>query len=197
LKAFVAKLVALGPLGLLLLGIIDSMGVPLPGAGDALLITVCAQQPHQAVWAVLAAIIGSIVGNIILFRLARKGGEKYLDAQLTGPRAQRFRRWFQHYGLLTVFIPALVPIPLPLKAFVLSAGGLGISFTRFIFCIVTARVIRYTALGYLGLQLGQNALSYLNSHKWQLVGIAAAVLVGCVIAVKVADKRTAISARPV
>jgi hypothetical protein len=83
--------------------------------------------PRPLTWSAASAIAGSLLGMMFLFWLARKGGEKYLDKHASGPRAMRFRRWFDRYGLVTVFIPALVPlVPLPMKVFVLSAGALGV-----------------------------------------------------------------------
>ena len=35
-------------------------------------------------------------------------------------------RLFQHYGMLTVFISAISPIPMPMKLFVISSGALGV-----------------------------------------------------------------------
>ncbi len=45
--------------------------------------------------------------------------------------------------LATVFIPALLPIPLPLKIFVITAGVLRTPVRSFVAVIVAARAIRY------------------------------------------------------
>ena len=70
------------------------------------------------------ALAGSLIGCFILFYIARRGGEVYMAKYTSSGRGARFKTWFQHYGLLTIFIPALVPIPMPLKVFVICAGAL-------------------------------------------------------------------------
>ena len=95
------------------------------GGVDALVVLVSALDSSRAYWAAAAAIVGSVAGSLGLFYIARKGGEAYLLRHTTSGRGARLRAWFLEYGLLTVFVPAFVPvIPLPLKIFVLSAGAL-------------------------------------------------------------------------
>jgi membrane protein DedA with SNARE-associated domain len=78
--------------------------------------------------------------------------------------------------LLTVFVPAVVPLlPLPLKIFVISAGALQTPFNRFVAAITTARVIRYFGLAYLSIQLGADAEGFLRRNAWTMIGVAIAV----------------------
>ena len=78
----------------------------------------------------------------------------------------KFQAWFRRYGLLTVFVPAVVPIvPLPLKVFVISAGALPHAFRPFLAVIFAARVIRYFGLAYLALQLGADAKGFLTRNR--------------------------------
>ena len=51
-------------------------------------------------------------------------------------------------------MPAVLPIPLPLKVFVISAGVLRTALARFIAVVVVARTIRYFGLAWLGISLG-------------------------------------------
>ncbi len=89
---------------------------------------------------------------------------------------RRFQEWFRRYGLLTVFVPAVVPfVPLPLKVFVISAGALHTPFRRFVVVIFAARVIRYFGMAWLALQLGADAQGFLTRHGWALAGIALAL----------------------
>ena len=71
-------LVAWGPLGLLVLAIADSAGVPIVGGVDALLITVSIGNPSLAYPSALCAIVGSLIGSCLLFAIARKGGQVFL-----------------------------------------------------------------------------------------------------------------------
>ena len=131
MKSFVAKLVALGPLGLFLLALLDSTGIPLPGGVDALLVVLANQAPATAYWCAALATVGSLIGSMILFSLAHRGGKKYLENATAGPRGKKFRAWFGRYGLVTVFVPSISVIPMPMKAFVACSGVLGVKRSHF------------------------------------------------------------------
>ncbi len=164
MKAFFAKLVALGPLGVFLLALLDSTGIPLPGGVDALLVVVANQAPAMGYLCAILATAGSLIGSMILFSIAQKGGQKYLDKVAGGERGMRFRNWFARYGLVTVFVPCISVIPMPLKAFVACAGVLGIRRTHFALTILAARIPRYFFLAWLGQEMGENALGWIKAH---------------------------------
>ena len=167
-------LVAVGPWGLLVLAFLDSSGVPIPNALDAYLVFLAVKEPNRAYLYATIAVAGSIIGNAALFLIARHGGRRFLQHAEQG-RSQRFRRWFERFGLVTVFVPAAVPIPMPLKIFVISAGALDTRFITFLTVILLARIPRYFGEAWLGLRLGQESTSFLRTHVWQFV-IAAVVL---------------------
>jgi membrane protein DedA with SNARE-associated domain len=164
MKAFFAKLVALGPLGVFLLALLDSTGVPLPGGVDTLLVVVANQAPATGYLCAGLATIGSLIGSLILFSIARRGGQKYLDKVAGGPRGMKFRGWFSRYGLVTVFVPCISVIPMPMKAFVACAGVLGIKPSHFAITILLARIPRYFFLAWLGQQMGENAFDWIKQH---------------------------------
>jgi membrane protein YqaA with SNARE-associated domain len=182
-------LVAWGPAGVFLLAILDSTGVPLVGGVDALVVVVAAAN-HSAAWmAAGAAVMGSLIGSLVLFYIARKGGEAYLAKYTASGRGAQFRRWFERYGLITVFVPAAVPIPMPMKVFVLSAGAMEVNPAWFAAVLLLARIPRYFAIAWLGTRLGEQTLPYLKAHIWGLVGIAVALCVVLVVAVRVMERR--------
>ena len=191
MKNFVATLVAWGPPGLLLLAALDSAGVPIPAAVDALLIVLSANSPGTAYLAAAFATVGSVVGSMLLYFLARKGGEKYLEKHTVGERARKLRQWFQHYGLLTVFISAISPVPMPMKLFVVSAGALGVPPQAFFLTVLAARIPRYFTLAYLGSQLGHGAADYLKSHVWNIGGTMLLLFAVLFVCVKIMDFRRA------
>ncbi len=183
-------LISWGALGVCLIATLDSAGVPLPAGVDALLITVAAVSPPQAYFAALLAILGSLAGNWFLYSVARKGGNAYLDKRTQRGRAKKFRQWFQHYGLITVFIPTFVPIvPLPLKVFVVSAGALGVSRNAFLLTILAGRIPRFLAMAYLGAQLGQHSMSWLEDHTWHLTAVAIGLFIFLYALVRLVDWR--------
>jgi membrane protein YqaA with SNARE-associated domain len=174
-------LVAIGPWGLLALAFLDSSGIPIANTLDAYLIFLAIKEPDRAYWYAAIAVAGSTIGNAALFLAARHGGRRFLR-RAESARGQRFRRWFERFGLVTIFVPAVMPIPMPLKIFVISAGALHTRFLPFLAVILLARIPRYFGETWLGVKLGQESTSYLRHHVWQFViaSIALAVLL-CLI----------------
>lgn len=190
MREFVDSIVALGPGGLAILAGLDSSGIPIPAAVDALLMLLAAKTPEQALLCAALALIGSLAGSMFLFYISRRGGEAYLHRHSMTARGIKMRTWFQHYGLLTVFISAVSPIPMPMKLFVISAGALGVKPAQFAGTVFAARFTRYAALAYLGAHLGHDgAGAYLKSHAWHIGGILVALFAACFGAIKVADAR--------
>jgi membrane protein YqaA with SNARE-associated domain len=144
---------------------------------DLLLITVSATTPKYAYLAAAYAIAGSLAGSLILFSIARKGGEAFLSKQLSTRRGKRLHGWFEQYGLVTVFVPALSPIPLPMKIPVFCAGALEVHWSYFAGVVLTARTLRYFALAFLGMRYGTATFLYLQKHMLEM-GIIALILAG-------------------
>ncbi len=173
-----------------LVALMESFGVPIPAALDALVFTLAWKTPQMAYWLAGCAVIGSLCGNILLFQTSRQGGRRFMKTP--PPEApQKFRNWFRRYGLVTVFIPALVPIPMPLKVFVISAGLFHTPFRKFMAVILLARVVRYFGLAYLGVQIGGDGAAFLKQNIWSLVGVSVALAVALYALVRFNDRRTA------
>jgi membrane protein YqaA with SNARE-associated domain len=188
-----AALIAYGPAGIFVLGVLDSAGVPLPAAMDLLLLDVAvhsAHTPQRAYFTALLALLGSLAGNIALFQAARHGRRLFGKPPTATAEPRRFRDWFRRYGLLTIFVPAVVPfVPLPLKVFVISAGALHTPFARFVAVIVLARVIRYFGMAWLALQLGEDAHGFLVHNAWRLVGAAIAAAAATYVLMRWTERR--------
>jgi len=168
-----SALIAFGPWGVFLIGFVDSLGIPLPATMDIVLILVAVKAPERAYFTALMAVLGSLGGNVALFLGARHGFRRLIRQFEDPGRPRRFRDWFQRYGLVTVFIPAVVPLlPLPLKIFVISAGVLHTPFGRFLAVILLARILRYFGDTYLGVRLGAGAQAYLARNAWALAAVA-------------------------
>ena len=183
-------LVSWGPLGVFLLAAVESAGIPNPGGTDALLLLLAIARPQEALLAALLAAVGSLIGSVIFYEITRKGGEKFLAKYTAGANGQKFSEWFSRYGLITVFIPALLPIPiLPFKVFAACAGVMGVPRFRFLLVLAVARFPRYLALAYLGQQLGENSTAWLKSHLWLLVAMAVFIAAGLYVLVRWVDAR--------
>jgi len=163
------------------------------GGVDALLITISIVDPKQAYLGAVCAIGGSLAGSLILFSIARKGGQALLSKYTSTGRGLQLRTWFEKYGLITVFIPAISPIPMPMKIPVFCAGGLGVRWSYFIGVVLTARIIRYFALAYLGIRYGQQTIPFLRAH-WQVVLAVVLVLaVTTITLLRLAQQRHRVS----
>jgi membrane protein YqaA with SNARE-associated domain len=160
--------------------VLDSIGVPIVGGVDALLIAVSVIEPRQAYLGATCAIAGSLIGSYILFSIARKGGHVMLAKQTSHGSGLKLRNWFEKYGLLTVFVPAISPLPMPMKIPVFCAGALEVRPRSFLAVVALARVIRYFTLAYLGQRYGRYTLPFLKTH-WLAVIIIIAVLCGLAV----------------
>ena len=174
MQHFLEVLKELGPLGVLVLALVESLGIPNPGGTDFLLLFMAAARPQDSMLAASLAVAGSVAGSMVFYEILRRSGEKFLTKYTATGRGRRFRIWFLRYGLITVFIPAFLPIPvLPFKAFAACAAAMGVPRMRFLLVLSVARVPRYLALAYLGAQLGLQSGPWLKSHVWHLLALAA------------------------
>ena len=155
------------------------------------MITVAITTPKYAYLAALYAIAGSLLGSLILFGIARKGGEAFLTKQLSTRRGRKLHSWFEQYGLVTVFIPALSPIPMPMKIPVFCAGALEVHCSYFIGVVLAARTIRYFVLAYLGMLYGAQTFLFLRKHILEVGIIALILAASAVVALKLVTRATA------
>jgi membrane protein YqaA with SNARE-associated domain len=181
-------LISWGPYGLLLLATLDSAGIPVVAGVDALLIAIATREPDQAYIAAVCAILGSLAGSLFLFGIARKGGEVLLSKHIARRRGARLHAWFQRYGLVTVFLPALSPLPMPMKVPVFCAGALQVRWSYFISVVLSARIIRYVALAYLGKHYGHQTFQFLLSHLPFVIALAVALAVLSVLILQFIDR---------
>src|SRR5271170_7236435 len=147
--------ITLGGPGLILLGLLDSSVIPIPGSMDAMTIILSAHQ--RAWWLYYAgmATVGSVVGAYVTYRLARKRGEKELHDRLSARNAKRVTQTFEKWGFGAIALPALLPPPMPMVPFVIAAGALQYSPKKFLVAMTVGRLVRYSILGYLGAVYGR------------------------------------------
>lgn len=174
---------------MLILATLENAGPPTPGGTDWVLLFLAAARPEAAMLCAGLAIVGSVIGSVIFFEVMRRGGEKMLAKYTSSGRGARFRGWTQHYGLVTVFVSALIPLPiLPFKVFVACTAAMGVSRVRFLLVLTLARIPRYLALAYLGQQLGENSWDWLRTHTWQLLALAVVIALGLWAFIRRADR---------
>ena len=157
----------LGAPGLFLISFLDSSVLTFPVINDLLLIELSIQHPaRMPLYAAMAA-LGSLLGCVLLFFLARKGGEALFHTT-AGDHAHAIRHWVERNGFVGVLVAALLPPPTPFKFFVLAAGVFEVPLTSFTSAIALARAFRYFGIGYLAVRYGPDAIPYLAGHKLQV-----------------------------
>jgi membrane protein YqaA with SNARE-associated domain len=168
LSAWKAKIVAfagtLGAPGLFLISFLDSSVLTFPVINDLLLIELCIQHPSRMALYALMAASGSVLGCVLLYFIARKGGEAFFHRK-AGPRALAIRHWVERNGFGGMLVAALLPPPTPFKVFVFAAGVFEVPLWSFTSAISLARLIRYFGVGYLAVKYGKDALPMLERHK--------------------------------
>ena len=137
------------------------------------------------------AALGSLLGCVLLFLIARKGGEAVFH-QKVGKRGHAIRYWVERNGFGGILAAAMLPPPTPFKFFVLAAGVFEVPLVSFASAIAVARIIRYFGVGYLAVRYGHDALPYLVAHKLQVsVFVIALVTVGYAISRLILKEREA------
>ena len=154
----------LGAPGLFLISFLDSSFLTFPIINDGLLIDLSIQHPEKMPIYALMATLGSVLGCIVLFFLAEKGGEAVFHKH-AGDRAQAIHNWVVKNGFGGMLIAALLPPPTPFKVFVVAAGVFEVPIASFTSAIALARAVRYFGIGYLAIRYGREAMPYLVHHK--------------------------------
>jgi len=172
LQAIVASA---GGLGLFLIAFLDSSVLTFPIINDLLLIDLSVRNPARMPYYAIMATLGSVTGCVLLYYIARKGGEAMFQKQ-AGPRAQQIRGWIKRNGFLSILVTALLPPPTPFKVFVLAAGALEMPLQTFVLGLLAARGIRFFGEGFLAIRYGDQAGQFLVTHKLQVAGIVLGVV---------------------
>jgi membrane protein YqaA with SNARE-associated domain len=152
-----------GP-GLFLIGFLDSSFLSFPEVNDLLIIFMVTQHKERLPYYVLSATLGSLAGCLVIYYIARAGGEAFMRKRFKAHHVDRGMALLRKYGLLAVIVPALLPPPAPFKIFILLAGVAEIPVLQFSTAIFVARLIRYGGEGLLAVFYGEAASAFLKAH---------------------------------
>jgi len=174
----------LGALGLFLVAVLDSSIIPLPipGSTDLLLLWVISHSGDPWLLA-LTAIAGSLLGGYSTWHIGRKGGEAALHRWVSPRIVKRIVGWVGGHPVLAVFLPAVLPPPIPLSPFILASGALGVTRNRFLAAYGAARTVRYGLIAWLAVAYGRRVVRLWSKElaKWStplLVVFVAVLVVG-------------------
>jgi membrane protein YqaA with SNARE-associated domain len=171
-----AVVVSAGGLGLFLIAFLDSSVLTFPVINDLLLIDLSIRNPARMPYYAAMATIGSVAGCLLVYYIARKGGEAMFQKQ-AGPRARTIRDWTKRNGFLSILVTALLPPPNPFKIFVIAAGAFEMPVQTFVLGLMAARAIRFFGEGFLAIRYGDQAGQFLVTHKLEVAGIVLGVVV--------------------
>jgi len=174
LQHFVA---VMGGGGILLVAFLDSSVLSFPFITDALVMQLCMRRPALTLYYAGMATLGSLLGCIWIYWLAKKGGEAYFHRH-GGRAALRAKRWVDDHAFLSIFIPAILPPPMQFKIFVLAEGVFQVPLRTFVAALVLGRGLRYVAEGFFAVKYGQRAFDFLIGHALGfIVGVVALLIV--------------------
>ncbi len=170
-----AVVASAGGLGLFLIAFLDSSVLTFPVINDLLLIDLSIRFPARMPYYAAMATIGSVAGCLLLYYLARKGGEAMFQKH-AGPRAEKIRAWTKRNGFVSILVTALLPPPNPFKIFVIAAGAFEMPLQSFVLGLLAARAIRFFGEGFLAIRYGDQASQFLVTHKLEVAGIVLGVV---------------------
>jgi membrane protein YqaA with SNARE-associated domain len=171
-KVLMSWLHRLGGPGLLLLAQVDNSPIPVPGSMDVLLIILASSRKELWWYYAVMALIGSVVAGCIAYRLSKKGGKETLEKKIGKDRAKKVYSVFEKYGFLSLMLGAMAPPPIPMSAFLLSAGAMQYPFKKFFAALTLGRAIRYAAIAYLASLYGHALIHAMNRYYKPLLVLA-------------------------
>jgi membrane protein YqaA with SNARE-associated domain len=161
----------LGILGVFIVAAVDASVIPLclPGSTDLLLLWLAAYSGNT--WLLVpCAIAGSMLGGYTTWHIGRREGEQALRNYIPEKLLKRIVEWVERHRILAVFLPALLPPPIPLLPFALASGALGVSRKRFLAIFGAARSLRYFFIAWLGVAYGRSLVRWLSAslQQWSI-----------------------------
>lgn len=146
-QVVIAPLYWAAPL-MVLVGALDSSLLSLPEVNDYITIARIANNPNEVYYFPLFPAIGSVIGCLVLYRIARSG-EQFVAKRFHPKHLDRVEAMYRKWGLFALVIPALLPPPIPFKIFVVAAGAFNYPVGRFALTVLIARTARYYFWGIL------------------------------------------------
>ncbi len=174
-----------GAPGVFAVSLVDASIIPLavPGSTDLLLLWLISRGDNPYLL-VSCAVIGSLIGGWTTWRLGKKGGEAAIRRYVPPRLQSRVHGWAEDHPLLVVFLPAILPPPIPLWPFLLAAGALGATARRFLVAFGAGRALRYSLMGWLAIRYGRHIIKAWSATLdewsapilWTFTGLTAAGL---------------------
>jgi membrane protein YqaA with SNARE-associated domain len=171
-------LAALGTPGLFAIALLDSAAIPVVGGPESLTMLLAWRYPAHLPLIVLAGALGATLGNFVFYRVGRAGGDMALS-RLKSRTQEWVKRQVTRHAFWALLVCVALPPPFPTKPIVLAAGVVGTPPGLFFSAVFTGRLLRYSALGYLGYRYGDQAARFIGTHYPSiLLALAGLVILG-------------------
>ncbi|MCI0665536.1 MAG: VTT domain-containing protein [Acidobacteria bacterium] len=166
---------------MVLVGALDSSLLSLPEVNDYITIARVANNPNEVYYFPLFPAIGSVIGCLVLYHIARRG-EQFVSRKFHPRHLDRVKELYRKWGLFALVIPAILPPPMPFKIFVATAGAMNYPITRFAVVIMLARTVRYYFWGILAYFFSNEVkqmIEWLGENLIEVLGLL--LIIGLVI----------------
>jgi membrane protein YqaA with SNARE-associated domain len=154
----------LGGPGLILLGLADNSVIPLPGSMDVLTIVLAASHREWWFYYSFMATVGAVIGGYVTYRIGSKGGKEMLEQKFPKDKVEKVYRKFEKRGFWTVTVPAMLPPPVPIVPFLLTAGAMQYSRKNFITALALGRAIRFGIVGFIAAHYGPAIFRFFSKY---------------------------------
>ena len=178
-RSYASAMRHLGASGLFFLAILDSSPLPTFGGPDILTAILAARHREPWYYYAAAASVGSVVGALITFRMARRVGSSYLHKFGKG-KASALLKYFEKWGTTALAVSTTVPMPFPTSAFFAAAGVSNYPLERYLVVVAVSRSARYTAVAVVADHYGRHFITALRhpDRYWGWLLLIAAVVAG-------------------
>ena len=154
----------LGGPGLIVVGLVDSSVIPIPGGMDVFTILLTAQRRDLWLYYGAMATVGAVVGGYVTYRLSKKGGKAGLEKEIGNARAEKVYQKFEKEGFSTIFFGSMIPPPFPMVPLLMAAGVLQYEPKKFLTALALGRGIRFFAVALLGRVYGTAIMGWLGRY---------------------------------
>ena len=155
----------------------ESIFFPIPP--DPLVIAIGVASPGSAIWVAALATVASVAGAFLGHWLGRRFGRPLLRRLVSQDKVDRAEALFNRYGVWTIILAAITPIPY--KVFAILAGVMALPVRPFLIASVIGRGARLMTIGVLVFLFGEEIQIFIEDN-FELVTIATGVGLVVVVA---------------
>ena len=176
---------ALGGLGLLLLGTLDSSFLMMPLGNDLLIVALTARRPPHIFYYAAMATAGSLVGVALVHWVSSRTGQKAIEGEKKSRRVEYVEHQMKRHGGLAIGLAALAPPGFPFTLFIVAAAALQYPMKKMLAIIGACRLARFLIEGWLATIYGKRIIELAKSPLLQgfVVALVAISLIGSVYSI--------------